>query len=413
MTSEATTVKAAAHWMRLTTLLFVAMAFVFAPTPGSAKPVEAYAIIDAKSGAALAGHRAQRRVHPASLTKMMTLYLAFEALDRGALRLDQRLTASQAVAAQPPSDLRLKRGETLTVRDAVWASAVASANDAAVALAEAIAGSEAAFARQMTRRARELGMRRTTFKNATGLTASGHLSTAEDMALLARRLWRDHPERYAMFAQRRLTVLGRKRRATNKLLGVAPGVDGIKTGYTRAAGHNLAASADRGGRRVIVVYLGGRSGKARDQKVVDLLDQGFSRIAAVSPVRAPTPRRRPAAPFGEIGVAASDYGAGGRAAAKRLRPGRGGGWAVQVGAFRAESSARSHLAALAALNPPGVSAGETRVVVKRTASLGKTPKPSTLYRARFAGLAESEARAACAYLKQRAKSCALVPPAGW
>lgn len=406
-----------------------ALAFAVAwPNSAAAHHVGAYAIIDAETGDLLQGSRATKRVHPASLTKMMTLYLAFEALEQRKLSFERQLRTSAHAEKQPRSDLGLRTGERISVRDAIRAAAVSSANDAAVVLAEAIGGTEAAFARMMTRKARALGMGSTTFKNASGLTAAGHLSTASDMAILARALWRDFPQHYAVFSRKRITVKGRSRRATNTLLGVSPGVDGIKTGYTRAAGHNLAASAVRQGRRVIVVYMGGRSRPLRDRTVRRLLDVGFSQLRNNrAPRLGPVPRRRPDAEpaIGFALAAPPRLRADARPtrapamATSSTRPraparssaGRDGRWAVQVGAFRAERAATAHLSRLIRLDAPGITSGFRSVLVKRDAA--RVSSASPIYRARFTGLSERDARAACRYLKRQSEPCALVPPGGW
>ncbi|MEO0999541.1 MAG: D-alanyl-D-alanine carboxypeptidase family protein, partial [Pseudomonadota bacterium] len=204
--------------------------------PVAAAPYAAV-VMDARDGTIYHSRSADRRLHPASLTKMMTVYLAFEAVERGDLRLDQMIRISSNAAAEPPSRLGLRTGQRLSVRHLIRAAAVRSANDAATALGEAIAGSERAFAEMMTAKARALGMANTTFRNAHGLTQSGHMSSARDMAILARHLLYDFPQYYNIFGRRSTyagvaTVYNTNRR----LLGNYLGADGIKTGYTRAAG---------------------------------------------------------------------------------------------------------------------------------------------------------------------------------
>ena len=245
-------------------------------------------VIDARSGEIIHSRNADTRLHPASLTKMMTLYVVFDAIERGELSLDTQVTISNKAAGEPPSRLGLKSGQKIRIRDLIRAAAVKSANDAATALGEAVSGSEAAFARRMTRTAEALGMTSTTFRNAHGLTESGHLSTARDMTTLGRHLFYDFPEYYNLFS-RRSTSAGSKTVAnTNRrLLDAYRGADGIKTGYTRAAGYNLVASAERGQERIIATVFGGRSTAWRNAKVAELLDLGFerapSRVAVVKP----------------------------------------------------------------------------------------------------------------------------------
>ena len=232
-------------------------------------------IIDTDSGEIIHARQIDAPRYPASLTKLMTLYLTFEALDHGKLKLDQALPVSRYAASQPPSKLGLRSGGTILVRDAINALIISSANDVSVVIAEAISGSEARFASLMTHRARELGMSRTTFQNPHGLPNAGHVSTARDMAKLANALIRDHRTYYPLFAQREFTYGGRNRKNSNALLGTVDGVDGFKTGYTYASGYNLTISATRNGRRLVAVVLGGASGASRNQHMRDLIDRGF------------------------------------------------------------------------------------------------------------------------------------------
>lgn len=235
-------------------------------------------VMDARSGKIIHERNANTRLHPASLTKMMTLYLVFEAVQRGELTMDTKVKISKNAAAEPPSKLGLRAGQRIAIRHLVRAAAVKSANDAATALGEAVSGSEAAFTKRMTRKARALGMKRTTFKNAHGLTAKGHMSTARDMTILGRRLMYDFPQYYNLFS-RRTTDAGIKNVAnTNRrLLSNYKGADGIKTGYTRASGFNLVASAERGEQRIIATVFGGRSSATRNAEVARLLDMGFGK----------------------------------------------------------------------------------------------------------------------------------------
>lgn len=255
-------------------LLFLA-GMATSAAPVAAAPVSEI-VLDADTGRTLYAARAERRRPPASLTKMMTLLLAFEAIDAGKLRLDGKITMTRRAARQAPSRLGLAAGRTIGVRAAMRTIAVISANDVAVALAERLAGSEPAFVRRMNRRARQLGMTNTRFDNASGLGPSGGMTNARDMATLARAIIRRHPERYRMFSARSIRWNGRVRPNHNRLLGRVRGVDGVKTGYTVPAGFNLAASSLRSGRRVIVVVLGARTAEARDLLVSNLLESGFS-----------------------------------------------------------------------------------------------------------------------------------------
>lgn len=257
----------------------IALCVSLAAGAAAAAPYAAM-VIDARSGEVLHSRNADTRLHPASLTKMMTLYIVFDAVERGEISLDTPVRVSRNAASKPPSKLYLKAGQRIQLRYLIRASAVKSANDAATTMAEAISGSEAAFAERMTRTARALGMNDTTFKNAHGLTQSGHLSTARDMTTMGRALFFHFPDYYHLFSRRSADAAGKTVYNTNrKLLAAYKGADGIKTGYTRAAGFNLVASAARGNKRIIATMFGGSSGAARNARVAKLLDMGFQRAA--------------------------------------------------------------------------------------------------------------------------------------
>ena len=257
------------------------------PNVASAAPYAAM-VIDARSGKVLHSRNADTRLHPASLTKMMTLYVVFDAIKKGEISLDTKVKISRKAAAEPPSKLGLKAGSSIQLRYLIRAAAVKSANDAATALGEAISGSEAAFARRMNRMAKAMGMSKTTFKNAHGLTEGGHLSTARDMTTLGRHLFYDFPEYYNLFS-RKSTSAGIKAvsNTNRRLLDGYRGADGIKTGYTRAAGYNLVASAERGQERIIATVFGGRSAAWRNTRVAELLNMGFERAPSRVAIRKP------------------------------------------------------------------------------------------------------------------------------
>ncbi|WP_284165389.1 serine hydrolase [Frigidibacter sp. SD6-1] len=235
-------------------------------------------VIDARTGEVLHQDNANTRLHPASLTKMMTLYIAFEAIEHGEISLDTMVTVSKHAAAQPPSRLGLKPGQRIALRYLIRAAAIKSANDAATAIGEAIEGTESAFAKRMTRTAAAMGMSKTTFKNANGLTAQGHLSTAHDMTILGRRLFYDYPQYYGLFSRRTADAGMAQVASTNRrFLDSYEGADGIKTGYTSPAGFNLVASAQRGNKRIIATVFGGKSTANRNARVAELLDLGFGK----------------------------------------------------------------------------------------------------------------------------------------
>ncbi|MGB3148606.1 MAG: serine hydrolase [Paracoccaceae bacterium] len=247
-------------------------------------------VIDARTGQVLHQDNAETRLHPASLTKMMTLYVAFEAIEHGEISLDTMVTISKHAASMPASKLGLRPGQKIALRYLIRAAAIKSANDAATAIGEAIEGSESAFARRMTRTAQSMGMTKTTFKNANGLTAKGHMSTARDMATLGRRLFYDFPQYYNIFSRRTADAGIAQVSSTNRrFLDSYEGADGIKTGYTVPAGFNLVASAQRGNKRIIAVVFGGKSTASRNARVAELLDLGFGKAPRKAQEQPPAP----------------------------------------------------------------------------------------------------------------------------
>ncbi|MGH6987069.1 MAG: D-alanyl-D-alanine carboxypeptidase [Caulobacteraceae bacterium] len=241
----------------------------------TSEPRYAAILMDASNGDILYSERADDPRYPASLTKLMTFYLTFQALASGRLHLDDVIVVSQLAADQPPTKLGLRPGATITVRDAMDAMAVHSANDMAVAIAERIGGSESRFADMMTLEAQRLGMRETRYVNVNGLPDNRQVTSAHDTAILVRSILRDFPQYYRFFDQPTFTYNGRTYYNTNHLLGRMPGVDGLKTGFTNAAGFNLAASAVRNGHRLIAIVLGGSSSAERNAHVENLLLTGF------------------------------------------------------------------------------------------------------------------------------------------
>lgn len=240
------------------------------------RPRYAAILMDARTGEVLYANAADEARHPASITKVMTLFLAFDELVAGRLRLTDPIVMSQHAASQRPSKLGLAPGRSISLDDAIHIITVKSANDVAVALGERIGGSERAFAQMMTRKARALGMRNTTFTNATGLPDAGNVTTARDIAILSAALLRSHPSYYTYFGQQAFKYDSRFYTNHNRLLGKLTGLDGIKTGFTNDAGYTLAASAIRNGQRLITVVLGEPSIPARNRDVTALLDAGFT-----------------------------------------------------------------------------------------------------------------------------------------
>ncbi|MDX5349175.1 MAG: D-alanyl-D-alanine carboxypeptidase, partial [Paracoccaceae bacterium] len=261
-------------------------------SPLQAAPFAAI-VMDARSGEILYEKNARTRLHPASLTKMMTLYITFQEIEAGRLSLDTRVTVSKYAASQPPSRLGLKPGQKIALRYLIRAAAVKSANDAAAAIGDHIGGDHATFAKRMTKTARTLGMNDTTFRNAHGLTAEGHLSTAYDMNILGRHLFYDFPQYYNIFSRRTADAgIAEVRNTNSRFLDSYEGADGIKTGFTSAAGFNLTASAVRGNKRIIATVFGGTSTANRNAKMAELMDMGFgaakNRVKEQPPV-APAP----------------------------------------------------------------------------------------------------------------------------
>lgn len=351
---------------------------VFTSTPALAK--YASLVIDAKTGEVLHEINADTRNYPASLTKMMTLYILFEALEEGRLRMDDRIMMTKHAARQPPSKLGIKVGSTLSVEDAIRALAIKSANDVASAVSQHLGGgSERQFALLMTAKARALGMNRTTFRNASGLPHRGQLSTARDMSKLARALLMHFPHRYHYFSEPKFSYSGKTYKTHNKLLTNYEGTDGIKTGYIRASGFNLVASVKRGERRLIGVVFGAKNSKSRNRHMVKLLDKGWSKID-------PT-----------IAVAQAKLKAK-RKSATRAKSGKSI-WGVQIGAYKTYNPAYEIAMRAIGLAPSYLGDGDITV-----APLNKK-NGRKLYRGRVMGISKTQAYRACRFLKKRKMGC--------
>ncbi|MUZ75549.1 peptidase M15 [Agrobacterium vitis] len=372
-------------------------------------------VIDATSGKILAEHNADVLNHPASLTKMMTLYLTFEALHDGRLSWDQNIVMSKNGAATIPTKLGVPAGKSFTVREAVYGMIVKSANDAAEGIGDHLAGSEQNFADMMTKKARQLGMSRTVFRNGSGLPDMKQITTARDMATLAIALMRDFPSEYRLFSMRSFDFRGATIRGHNRLMNRYQGMDGLKTGFTNASGFNIVSTINRDGKRIVGVVLGGRTARSRDDKMAALLDATKSiapthsnievAAQAASPSREPTtlgyvplPVNRPEAAFDAMAV--------GSIAPVRLTAGAGGsrlgGWAVQIAATDNRDNALSLLekAQGALIEPP--------LGLKRSAE-SVTANNRTFYRARFVGFeTRSSAVKTCQTLKAKEYSCIVL-----
>lgn len=274
---------------------------------GYLSPSAAEIVVDANTGRMIYGSHENELRHPASLTKVMTLYMLFEQIERGRFKLDSEIPVSAHAAAQSPSKLGLRPGSTIEVEDAIKAIVTKSANDIAVAVAEAVGGSEQGFAEMMTRKARALGMSKTNYENASGLPNPRQITTAHDLAVLGRAIQDRFPRYYRYFSTRAFAFGGRSHRNHNHLLGRVEGMDGIKTGYTAASGFNLLTSVRRDGHHIVAVVLGGRSGAARDRRMAGLIEEYIDEGAASRSVAAisesaeePAPAREPVRPVAAV-----------------------------------------------------------------------------------------------------------------
>src|SRR5438552_2291484 len=436
------------HWIGRSGAAAILLSSMLA-APATAQPVYEAIVLDAQTGQVLRELNPDVSTQPASLTKMMTLYLTFEALNQGRLRLDQYLRVWDYAATRAPSKLGLVPGESVTVHDVILGIVTKSANDAAVVLAEALGGSEGAFAQQMTWKARQLGMNSTVYYNANGLPDPNQRTTARDIARLALALYHQFPREYRYFSTRAFVFRGQEMRNHNHLMDWYPGLDGIKTGYVNASGFNLAASAVRDGRRLIGVIMGGQSAGWRDRQMAGLLDQGFADlgsgqaaarpvIAAVTPaatVMATTPTQTAAVPRtvpaaaapqanpapvmasaasqgdtagtparpGVIGNALRHLSPVGKAeAAPIAREAAGDDWSIQLGAFRGEAAAEQavrHVASVSSIRG------------KRHEILAPAKGDSNrLYRALLLHFNAKGAQAACAELHKKGIACSVVRP---
>ncbi len=426
--------------------LFSILAALLVAGAARAEPRYSSIVLDAATDQTLHASHADAHRDPASLTKLMTLYLLFEELESGRVGLGDTLRTSARAASMPPVDLGLREGDTIRVLDAVHALIVRSANDVSVVIAERLEGDEDAFAERMSRTARELGMTRTRFANASGLPHPDQKTTARDMARLALALRRDYPHYYNWFSVREFSWGERTFANHNRLLATLEGSDGIKTGYTDASGYNLAASATRGDRRVVAIVLGGATGPERDRHTATLIERAFVHleeqavggvepprhkpVALLRPEDKPATRQRLRIVIDESATMASaapplradlnqsqplraDDGAAlaARAAPSPREPqikpliqpaNAGDGWAIQVGAFSSRAAAQTRLAEVRRAAGAMLSATRDRVAQADGASL---------WRARFVGFDQTGAERACARLRAQDVACFAVDPA--
>jgi D-alanyl-D-alanine carboxypeptidase len=403
----------------------------------AANTVKAAIIVDANTGGVLYSRSADVRRSPASLTKIMTLYILFAYLRAGKITYDTEFVVTPHAAGQSPTKLGLKPGSTIKVVDAIKALVTKSANDAAATIAENLGGTEANFGRMMTKTAHKLGMKSTTFRNASGLPNKEQLTTARDMAILAMHIMRDYPEYYGFFETRYFTYKGRKYRNHNRLLFGYKGTNGIKTGYTRAAGFNLTASVQRGDKHLVGVVLGGRTGAKRDAALRALFDKHWhkasrgkpsvsssliaSLLGSSSSSTPPPPSRKPAyamaaatprvSPRVTLASASAQGDAStpgdtvraslspNRTAPRSTKPTRyTGTFHVQVGAYTSQSDAQNRLG-MVQQRAPKILDGH----MPFTAAFMRGNRE--WYRARFAGFSKSDARSACVALKRMSLDC--------
>lgn len=402
--------------------LFLALAVVFSPQPSFAK--YASIIVNETTGKVMYARNADKRLFPASLTKVMTLYIVFEEIEAGRLTLDTRMKVSRVAASRSPSKLWLRQGSSIRTRDAIMALITKSANDVATVIAEHIGKTEREFAKRMTRKARALGMSKTTFRNASGLPHSKQRSTARDMARLAIAMRKDFPQYFHLFKTKSFSWKGKRFRNHNKLLSNYKGTDGIKTGYTNASGFNLMATVERNGTRLVGVVFGGRTGKSRDKHMRYLLTKQFNRLPALkgptirqakAPTIAPPPAKPKKIPT-TVKVFRDQKSLKLASSAKPVqppdlpvladpvpeKPDLVQDWGIQIGSFSRQSNA--HTAARDARHAAAAFLRRQPALV-RPVQFGSV----VFWQVQFRGFNEDEARETCFELHQTGMACIAVP----
>lgn len=415
------------------TLRLLSLAFLLSHSLSAAARYAAI-VIDADTGNVIHEVEAAHRWYPASLTKVMTIYMTFQAIEAGRLRLNEMLTVSAHAARQPSSRLGLRRGQSISVENAIMAVTTRSANDAAVLLAERIGGSEANFAAMMTQQALSMGMYSSSFHNASGLPDEGQISSARDLALLSAALIRDFPQYYRYFSATEFAYKGRVLPNTNKILKTYPDADGLKTGFTCGSGYNLIASAKRNGRRLIGVLLGAHSSAERFKQMGNLLDLGFEKTQAGmtgAPLEqlqdttfAPPPfqlsSNRCAGSAEQMG-ADSDPGSSEAIDIRPSHPSRvlakqhsgknrhsresgntSSNWAVMLGDHSHKSNADQELKRARHVLGASANSGQPQVVRQRI-------KGKQLWRTEWSELDQNQARSYCKKLRARGFECTLLP----
>ena len=399
---------------RLVLSAFVALISLFSASPADARYTSI--IIDATSGTVIHNDNADVRNYPASLTKMMTLYLTFEALNSKRLTLDQEVSVSQRAENQAPSKLGLHAGDTIRVESAILAVVTKSANDMAVVLAEALGGNEAAFAVMMTQKAHSLGMAHTTFRNASGLPNDQQMTTARDLATLSLALINDWPQYYRYFSRTSFTYNGQTMANHNHLMSRYPGMDGIKTGFINKSGFNLAASAVRDGHRLVAVVMGGPSARARDNYMASLLDAAFRKVSKGGGAPAMARNGASSDTLADAGGAKETNGVGAGdqddqapvvatpvSARGQSAPARGGrgAWVAHLGSFKTKAAGRSALETASRHLPAGV--GHPSTALHQSGA-----RHHKVYRAVLVGFKdEKAARVACSKIKVKGHNCTV------
>jgi D-alanyl-D-alanine carboxypeptidase len=374
--------------------------------PGLART--AAIVVDADTGTVLEASEATVRWYPASLTKVMTLYLTFEQIEAGHLKLDEALTVSPHAAAQPATELGLGARSKITVKDAILAVILQSANDAAVVLAERIGGTEYAFAGRMTEKAKELGMVKTVFRNASGLPDPEQVTTARDMAVLASALLHNYPQYYHFFSTTSFTYGGQTFGTINGILSRYEGADGIKTGFTCGSGYNLIASARRNGRRLIGVLLGGHTNFERHSEMGRLLDAGFAMDLAkmaqrqgLTDLAAADDKDPP--PTLQLSALECAYGVSPTGTDAMMSGGRLPGWGIIFGAFPNRGQAQTALSRARATLSPVMGGGRPAIIPRQWEGIRR-------YSALLVGLSREQAGKACKRLWGAGSYCLALNP---
>ncbi len=347
-------------------------------------------IIDAESGKVLSSSAADTLRYPASLTKVMTLYITFDALEKGLLRMEDMLPVSRTAANRSPSKLGLRAGEKISVKDAIMALVVKSANDCATVLAEGLGYSERNFAKTMTKVARELGMKNTTFKNASGLPNREQKTTARDMAILGAAIYHHFPQYYKLFSTKKFTYKGRTYYTHNHLLKSFEGADGMKTGFTNAAGFNIITSAERNGKRVIAVTMGHNTAKLRDKKVAKLMEMGLNKLTKDNKNNNYQIAQNSDKKINNISHQASS-----------TKDKAENNWSIQVGAFSNYAKARNYALRIKKEITHRYKNKDIQVEPYQNGS-------AVIYRSQLTGFAKKEANNACSRLKKSNKSCIVI-----